>query len=538
MSDKVWYYKIENKSVGPYTLETFTELIMASVISETTLVWKEDASDWATANSMPEFSHLFSKKALPLSALSNQSTGTSDDLMQEEQPPSSQNKNMEKVEKNYLLRHWNGEFSLAWAWWVNGALFNVILMILDSILTDAAILENPWIGLAYMILFLIVYVWQIIGIYRSAENYVYEAQGQLPRKSVFWARAAQVMLVLGLIGTVDSYAPLIQDSVSLALLESSDMSQRYFIEYAGTTDVQLTGYINRKSVAAVMDAFSSDADRTALVIDSPGGILVDAFRLADFIVENGLIVGITDSCVSACVLLLAASPNSLASPSAELIFHRPVERADFSSPELQAGMLVETLEYYNRFEQYGVPAASIERFKENEFTPISLGEAYESGIIDSIWEEAASIFHDPSELCQRVDCFQVPVVISYIEPISMNVFSLEAGICFDDGDDNDADYTNIYPISCEDSHDNEVISTFELTIDEYPSSEKLDEIAIDECLGRFESYIGLDYDASIIALFPISPNSIAWAQGQRKVSCIGYNMNLEKLESSLKNSQI
>ena len=240
MNDKIWYFKNENEPKGPYTLETFSELIMTSVISETTLVWKEDASDWAAANSMPEFSHLFSKRALPLSALSNQSTGTSDDLMQEEQPPSSQNKNMKKVEKSYLLKHWNGEFSLAWAWWVNGALFNVILISLDSILTDAAILENPWIVLAYMILFLIVYVWQIIGIYRSAENYVYEAQGQLPRKSVFWARAAQVMVVLGLIGTVGTYAPLIQDSVSLALLENSDISQQYFIEYAGTTDVQLT----------------------------------------------------------------------------------------------------------------------------------------------------------------------------------------------------------------------------------------------------------------------------------------------------------
>ena len=287
-----------------------------------------------------------------------------------------------------------------------------------------------------------------------------------------------------------------------------------------------------------MDAFSSDADRTALIIDSPGGILGDAFQLADFIVENGLIVGITDSCVSACVLLLAASPNSLASPSAELIFHRPVERADFSSPQLQANMLEETLEYYNRFEQYGVLAASIERFKENEFTPISLGEAYESGIIDSIWEDAANILHVPSELCQRVDCFQVPVVISDLESTSLNVFSLEAGICFDDREDSDADYTNIYPIPCESMHDNEVISTFELTIDEYPGNEELDKISRDECLNRFESYIGLDYDSSIIALFPLQPNSIAWAQGERKVSCIGYNMDLEKLESSLKNSQI
>tara|TARA_B110000238_G_C16022275_1_gene393743 strand:- start:517 stop:783 length:267 start_codon:yes stop_codon:yes gene_type:complete len=87
-------------------------------------------------------------------------------------------------------------------------------------------------------------------------------------------------------------------------------------------------------------------------------------------------------------------------------------------------------------------------------------------------------------------------------------------------------------------HDNEVISTFELTIDEYPGNEELDKISIDECLNRFESYIGLDYDSSIIGLDWLQPDSIAWAQGKRKISCIGYNMDLEKLESSLKNSQI
>jgi hypothetical protein len=124
------------------------------------------------------------------------------------QPSSNQEKPIEisvYVEKavrkqtGYIGRHWRGELSLATSFWINVVLIDFILK--SAELISAAFLHNPLTGTHVTIIhnpfvIMILYPWQIIGLWRSSERHI-ETTGKR-----FWARTAQVLVVLGFIATL------------------------------------------------------------------------------------------------------------------------------------------------------------------------------------------------------------------------------------------------------------------------------------------------------------------------------------------------
>ena len=114
---------------------------------------------------------------------------------------------------NYIQKHWRGELSLGLSFWINNFLLKLALMLLSSLFLYSVIIENP-VTLArvviifYVFAFLIVYPWQIIGLWRSCNNHI-EKSGKR-----FWARTSQVLVVLGLIlslGRLQASWPVYKD---------------------------------------------------------------------------------------------------------------------------------------------------------------------------------------------------------------------------------------------------------------------------------------------------------------------------------------
>jgi|GEM_PF-1753144 hypothetical protein len=323
-----------------------------------------------------------------------------------------------KVQKpnNYFVKHWNGELSLAQSWWVNLFLLNILMVGLDAAIAETELLYDAIDSLVYLSIFIAIYVWQVVGTFRSASNYI-ETKAAAYEKYTL-GRLAQFFLVVGILSAFGTTAPLVKDIFAVMEFEDDDVSNRYFVQLAGSTDVLLTGYINESSVDDIISAFEDDANRNALVLNSPGGILVSAFRLADWIQDNEVIVAASGQCVSACLLALASADGGLASLETELIFHTPISGVELTSPELIAELNLTYEEYYDRFEEYGVPPSLLESFKLEEFTPLTLGDAYDANIIDRIWDPSDNSFYDPSELCDSVNCFVTPV--SLIERVAFN----------------------------------------------------------------------------------------------------------------------
>lgn len=105
-----------------------------------------------------------------------------------------------------------------------------------------------------------------------------------------------------------------------------------------------------------------------------------------------------------------------------------------------------------------------------------------------------------------------------------NVFSLEAGQCFDDPD-NFEEVSNVPIVECSEPHHNEVYDVFELPDGAYPGIISVEMTAEDACLAGFEPFVGLDYASSQWDIGYLYPTPDTWENGDREVVCMVYDLS-------------
>ena len=106
--------------------------------------------------------------------------------------------------------------------------------------------------------------------------------------------------------------------------------------------------------------------------------------------------------------------------------------------------------------------------------------------------------------------------------------------CFDDSSDFEGEVTDLPGVPCSQPHDYETYAVFDVSITSYPSEENMSELAYDSCLERFDSFVGTDYDSSILEIITLYPTDLSWQQDDREIVCALYDMNEEKLVGSTK----
>ncbi|MEZ5491923.1 MAG: GYF domain-containing protein [Gammaproteobacteria bacterium] len=529
MSETGWYYIKHGTRHGPFSRSTLSELVSEGEISTTTLAWRHGAEDWAPLSTYEEFSAVDKKDddvpPIPVA----------ESIADEPDPEPAG----ARPDRNFFSRHWHGDYSLARAWWVNFTLLNFIVAVVATTLI-AATREQPWFGLGILLVAFIIYGWQIVGVWRSSRHYVADAHASTPRKTGAWGRVAQTFVVLGVIGSAANYYPIVLDYVSVLRMGDAGVEQ-YYLQQTADTDLTLNGYINFQSVRELKQAFTLDPNLSAIILNSPGGLISAAFELADFIIENEIVVGAKGECVSACVFLLAAAEYSVATPNTNIVFHHPEALVELRSAEGQQNISYEITTFYERLEAYGLPPEKLAEFKANGFTPLSLGEAYEFSIVDMFWDELSGEFYDPAAVCAEIDCFATPLELGSYRATSnfVSMAYLTTGACFDDPPGGYANsISGVRSVPCDEPHDNEVYASIEVELQDYPGNDFLDDYANTECIAQFEGFVGIDYDSSTLAVFPLYPTPESWETGDRVVSCILYEMNLEKLSQSAKGSGI
>jgi len=114
-----------------------------------------------------------------------------------------------------------------------------------------------------------------------------------------------------------------------------------------------------------------------------------------------------------------------------------------------------------------------------------------------------------------------------------SVFSLPIGTCFDD--QADGEISSVPEVDCSEPHDNEVFALIEYTeTTTYPGADQMSAISEELCITQFEEYVGLDYQSSALAVFPIFPTEESWNEDEdREIICALYNVDLSKLTGSM-----
>jgi hypothetical protein len=119
---------------------------------------------------------------------------------------------------------------------------------------------------------------------------------------------------------------------------------------------------------------------------------------------------------------------------------------------------------------------------------------------------------------------------------SGNVFDLAVGDCFDDPG-NFEEVSNVPMVECSRPHHNEVYFLYDLPAGSYPGDDRVAESADSVCLDRFDSFVGTDYEASVLDYAYFVPTRDTWGQGDRKVICLVYHLEGEKLRGTARNSR-
>lgn len=252
-----------------------------------------------------------------------------------------------KAAANYFVRHWRGDLSLPVAYWINGSLLGVgVALGLQAAVTGMAqggysLRSISFVAIGSFLLMISVWIWSVVGIWRSADSHV--AKGG----SSGWATTAKAMVVLGAV------------AVSRSIVENAIPQIREFMQIAighdplGELDLKLSsdgsslivsGPLREGSAAEMERLLAATPSITSIALDSNGGRLLEAQRIADVIKRKQLDTYVERQCDSACTFVFLAGIDRAATPNARIGFHQP--SFDGLPAEQQAALTQDMLEVY------------------------------------------------------------------------------------------------------------------------------------------------------------------------------------------------
>ncbi|MDH3300793.1 MAG: septum formation family protein [Acidimicrobiia bacterium] len=125
-----------------------------------------------------------------------------------------------------------------------------------------------------------------------------------------------------------------------------------------------------------------------------------------------------------------------------------------------------------------------------------------------------------------------------IEAGEVGVNVLKLGDCFNDNPvESEAevvDVLTVQAVPCSEAHDNEVYYLGALPETPYPGEDLVDELVLDQCLTVFEAFAGVPYEESRLDIGRIFPSEANWADEDRGYICLVYDVDLQKLEGSMR----
>jgi hypothetical protein len=87
----------------------------------------------------------------------------------------------------------------------------------------------------------------------------------------------------------------------------------------------------------------------------------------------------------------------------------------------------------------------------------------------------------------------------------------------------------------------EVAAVFDHPLDagaDFPGVSAVDGYATDECVRRFEEYVGIAYEASTLDIAYVAPGEDGWEDGDRRIACVLYHIDFAPLTGSVRGADV
>lgn len=227
---------------------------------------------------------------------------------------------------NYLLRHWRGELPLGLSYWVNGTLISISAALFITVVTryvdaqDHSLRTNATMGLVLIAASLLVWLWSVVGIWRSAGKH--RSRGG----SSFWSGMARLMVVIGVLAIGGRIATTIgPQAKELALIAVGN-------DPMGSVEVKLSndkrsliidGALREGTVLQLKKVLDENPDVRVIVLNSYGGRILEAKQIATLVQGRKLDTYVQGRCESACTFVFLAGRDRASTPNARIGFHQP-----------------------------------------------------------------------------------------------------------------------------------------------------------------------------------------------------------------------
>ena len=261
---------------------------------------------------------------------------------------------------NFFAKHWRGEYSLPRCFWINYLLLNMIVSVwigayIKNIITIELLNYTLFLLIAINIFNVFFTVWQAVGVWRSANNYT-------RRDYIHWDVMAKIVVVLGVLGYAYLY-----------YIENQPEIREYWLITAGkdpvgkfdikvlrdTNELVFTGGFSFGITDSIEAYLNENPKINTIHLNSDGGRVAEARKLAELIVSKGLITYTTQVCSSACIIPYAAGRQRLINKDASLGFHQ------YSFPGTQQ---FEFLDEYKKDQEFLLSIGIKKEFIESIFS--------------------------------------------------------------------------------------------------------------------------------------------------------------------------
>lgn len=112
--------------------------------------------------------------------------------------------------------------------------------------------------------------------------------------------------------------------------------------------------------------------------------------------------------------------------------------------------------------------------------------------------------------------------ITQVQP-NADVFQLRVGDCINSDELSEDGVTSVPVLPCANPHGDEVYFAFNMTGDVFPGQDVIDAEADATCTAEFTTFVGLDYESSVLDWWQFTPSEGSWGEGDREVLCLIYD---------------
>lgn len=224
----------------------------------------------------------------------------------------------------YLLSHWRGKFSLNVSLWINFIGLLVVISLLElytlSKIANPAHLVKFSIG-TLLLTRLIIYPWQLVGLFRATEFDFIEHRQPLKTRSI------QLLILLSIAFTLIYSLQVIQGALAYRQQLHTKLQTNSDIGYSlNLSDDQqrllISGVLDNGITKASRQLLEAQPQINAVQLNSRGGQIYQGRGLAKLFMKFKLDTYVEQECSSACVTAYIGGQQRFLAENGKLGFHQ------------------------------------------------------------------------------------------------------------------------------------------------------------------------------------------------------------------------